>query len=108
MPASASPANRYTFDPAKGKALLAEAGYTAAEAAVVQGHDLDLGLGPDAAAADERVPAGEPQAGLRRRREFEAVEWQVLLNAARADARRPPLHGAHGAQRQLAVVATSA
>ena len=31
------------------------------EAAVVQGHDLDLRFGPDAAAADERGAAGEPQ-----------------------------------------------
>ena len=38
------------------------------EAAVVQGDDLDLRLRPDAAAADERVPAGQSQAGLRRQR----------------------------------------
>ena len=89
------PKNRYTFDPAKGKALLAEAGYTPAEAADLQGDDLDLGLGPDAAAADERVPAGEPQAGLRRRRGLQrgrmagAAERQPRA-ARRARASRAP------------------
>ena len=56
------PQNRYRLDAARGRALLAEAGYTAAAAAARQDRHLHLRLRPDAAAADERVPAAVPAA----------------------------------------------
>ena len=102
-PAFGKPENRYTFDPAKGKKLLAEAGFTDKKPLSLQGDDLDLGLGPDAAAADERGAAGEPQAGLqcrragRRRRMAGAAERQPRR------ARQPDAERRDGAQRQLAV-----
>jgi hypothetical protein len=46
-PGFGNPANRYGFDPAKGKALLAEAGYTAAKP-LSFAHDRHLSGGPDA------------------------------------------------------------
>ena len=52
----------------QGQEAAGRGGLHRQEAALLQGHDLDLGLGPDAAAADERGAAGEPQAGLQRRR----------------------------------------
>ena len=63
-----NPANRYGFDPAKGKALLAQAGYTAMKPLSFKGDDLDLRLRPDVTLADERVSAGQSQASVRRQR----------------------------------------
>ena len=63
-----NPVNRYGFDPAKGKALLAEAGYTAQKPLSFKVMISTSGLRPDVAAADERVPAGQSETGLRRQR----------------------------------------
>jgi peptide/nickel transport system substrate-binding protein len=52
--------------PRQGQGAVGGSRLYGAKAAVVQGPDLDLGLRPDAAAADERIPAGQPEAGLRR------------------------------------------
>ncbi len=98
------PHNHYGFDPAKGKALLAEAGYGPAKPLVVQGDDQQQRQRADGAAADERVPAGEPGPGLRR-------EGRVRRGGVAGAADRQPLGpgqpgaaGRGGAERQLAVV----
>ena len=54
-----NPSFKPTYDPDAAKKLLAEAGYGPGQAAVVQGRHLDIRLGPDAAVADERIPAAE-------------------------------------------------
>ena len=58
------PTFKLKYDPAEAKKLLEEAGYaTATSRWCVKIADLALGLGPDAAAADERVRAAEPRRG---------------------------------------------
>ena len=72
---------------------------TGREAAGLQGDGLDLGLGPDAAAADERGPAGEPEGGVRRQGR---VQRRRVAGAAERGARRrrqPELARRDGAQR---------
>ena len=61
------PEKRYGFDPAKGKALLAAAGFTPQKPLKFKVMISASGLGPDAAAADERIHAAEPEGGLRGR-----------------------------------------
>ena len=65
-----------------------------AEAAVVQGDDLDLRLRPDAAAADERVPAGQSQAGLRRQCRVRRGGMAGAAQRRPATPDSPALHGA--------------
>jgi ABC-type transport system substrate-binding protein len=81
-PAFGKPENRYTFDPAKAKKLLAEAGFTDKKPLSFKVMISTSGRA-DAAAADERGTAenrSRPAASTW----VDAVEWQVLLNAGRA------------------------
>ena len=63
-----NPKFQIKYDPAAAKKLMQEAGHSAGEAAQGEGADLRLGLGPDAADADERVHAAGAQGVLLRRR----------------------------------------
>ena len=99
-----TPVNRYKFDPAKGKALLAEAGYTPAKPLSFKAHDLEFRLGADAAAADERVPAAESERGLRRQRRVRRDRMAGAADGGARHARQPESARRHGAQYQLAVV----
>lgn len=90
-----SPKNRYTFDPAKGKALLAEAGYTAAKPLAFKVMVSTSGSGQMMP-----LPMNEfVQASLKDacgvNVEINAVEWQVLLTAGRATPDAPTLAGAN-------------
>jgi ABC-type transport system substrate-binding protein len=66
-PRFGAPQNRYRLDPARGRALLTEAGYGAQRPPMPEDRDLAFGLRPDAAAPDEQVFAAEPARELRRR-----------------------------------------
>jgi peptide/nickel transport system substrate-binding protein len=89
-----NPINRYGFDPAKGKALLAAAGYTAQK-------PLSFKVMISTSGSGQMVPLPMNeylQDNLKQacgvNVEFDAVEWQVLLNAVRATPDSPTLHGA--------------
>ena len=87
------PANHYKFDPAKGKALLAEAGYTAAKPLSFKVMISNSGSG-------QMLPLPMNEFLQQNLKEacgvdvaFDVVEWQVLLNAARATPDSPSLQG---------------
>ena len=102
-PAFGNPENRYTFDPAKGKKLLAEAGYTDKK-------PLSFKVMISTSGSGQMLPLPMNEALQENLKQacgvdvqVEAVEWQVLLNASRAVPDDPTLKGAMGAQCQLAV-----
>jgi peptide/nickel transport system substrate-binding protein len=89
-----SPVNRYKFDPAKGKALLAEAGYTPAKPLSFKAMISNSGSG-------QMLPLPMNEFLQQNLKEdcgvnvgFDVVEWQVLLTAARATPDSPSLQGA--------------
>jgi peptide/nickel transport system substrate-binding protein len=89
-----SPENRYGFDPAKGKALLAQAGYSAAK-------PLSFKVMISASGSGQMLPLPMNeylQENLKRacgvNVEFDVVDWNVLFNAGRLTRDAPALHGA--------------
>ena len=89
-----SPLNRYGFDPAKGKALLAAAGYT-------EQKPLSLKVMISTSGSGQMLPLPMNeylQENLKQacgvNVEFDVVEWQVLLTAVRQTPDNPALHGA--------------
>jgi ABC-type transport system substrate-binding protein len=89
-----NPANHYKFDPAKGKALLAEAGYT-----LEKPLSFKVMISPSGSGQMLPLPMNEfVQENLKQacgvQVEFEVVEWQVLLTSARATPDSPGLKGA--------------
>lgn len=93
-PAFGNPEHRYNFDPAKGKKLLAEAGYTDKK-------PLSFKVMISTSGSGQMLPL--PMNELLQENlkqacgvdvQVEAVEWQVLLNAARAVPDSPSLNGA--------------
>jgi len=91
-----SPVNHYKFDPAKGKALLAEAGYGPAK-------PLSFKVMISTSGSGQMLPLPMNeflQENLKQSCgvtvEFDVVEWQVLLTAARAVPDSPSLHGVMG------------
>jgi ABC-type transport system substrate-binding protein len=93
-PAFGKPVNRYTFDPAKGKALLAEAGYSAQK-------PLSFKVLISASGSGQMLPL--PMNELLQQNlkqacgvdvKFDVVEWQVLSSAARLAPDNPGLYGA--------------
>jgi len=91
-----APANRYTFDAAKGKALLAEAGFTAAK-------PLSFKMMISNSGSGQMLPLPMNEYLQQNLKEacgvdvqFEIVEWQVLLTAARATPDSPSLLGTMG------------
>jgi ABC-type transport system substrate-binding protein len=90
------PVNRYKFDAAKGKALLAEAGYTAAKPLSFKVMISNSGSG-------QMLPLPMNEFLQQNLKEacgvdvkFDVVEWQVLLTNARATPDAPALQGAMG------------
>jgi peptide/nickel transport system substrate-binding protein len=88
-----SPANHYKFDPAKGKALLAEGGFTPANPL-----SFKIMISPSGSGQMLPLPMNEfLQENLKEscgvKVEFETVEWQVLLTSARSTPDSPSLKG---------------
>ena len=91
-----APKNHYGFDPAKGKALLAEAGYGA-------GKPLSFKVMISSSGSGQMLPLPMNeflQENLKQSCDvdvaFNVVEWQVLLNASRALPDAPSLQGSLG------------
>jgi peptide/nickel transport system substrate-binding protein len=89
-----NPTQRYGLDPAKGKALLAEAGYTAQKPL-----SFKVMISTSGSGQMLPLPMNEyMQESLRQNCgvnvEFDAVEWQLLLTAVRQTPDAPALHGA--------------
>lgn len=87
------PENRYSFDPAKGKKLLAEAGFTASKPL-----SFKVMISTSGSGQMSPLPMNEfLQANLKEacgvNVEFNVSEWQVLLNAIRATPDSPSLSG---------------
>ncbi|RVU18047.1 ABC transporter substrate-binding protein [Methylobacterium oryzihabitans] len=90
-----NPQNRYKLDPQKGKALLEAAGYTAKAPLALKAMISTSGSGQM-----QPLPMNEfLQESLKQNCNvdvsFNVVEWQVLLNAARAAPDAPQLQGAN-------------
>src|SRR5260221_8015606 len=93
-PAFGKPENRYTFDPVKGKKLLAEAGYTDKK-------PLSFKLMISTSGSGQMLPLPMNEALQENLKtacnvdvQVEAVEWQVLLTVGRAMPNDPSLKGA--------------
>ncbi|MEA2800661.1 MAG: hypothetical protein QOE49_756 [Rhodospirillaceae bacterium] len=93
-PAFGNPENRYTFDPAKGKKLLAEAGYTDKK-------PLSFKVMISTSGSGQMLPLPMNEALQENLKQacnvdvaVDAVEWQVLLTAGRAVPDSPSLNGA--------------
>lgn len=88
------PVNRYAFDPAKGKALLAEAGFTPQKPL-----SFKVMISTSGSGQMSPLPMNEfLQASLKEacgvNVDFNVTEWQVLLNSMRALPDAPSLGGA--------------
>jgi peptide/nickel transport system substrate-binding protein len=88
-----NPVNRYAFDPAKGKALLAEAGYTAAKPLSFKVMISNSGSGQMLPLPMNEYLQQNLKEACGVDVDFDVVEWQVLLTAARATPDSPNLHG---------------
>jgi peptide/nickel transport system substrate-binding protein len=93
-PAFGKPENHYTFDPAKGKKLLAEAGFTDKK-------PLSFKVMISTSGSGQMLPLPMNEALQENLKQacdvdvkVDAVEWQVLLNASRAVPDSPSLNGA--------------
>jgi len=89
-----SPVNHYKFDPAKGKALLAEAGYSAAKPLAFKAMISNSGSGQMLPLPMNEFLQENLKDACGVNVEFDVVEWQVLLTAARATPDSPSLQGA--------------
>jgi len=89
-----NPVNRYKFDPAKGKALLAEAGYTPAKPLSFKAMISNSGSGQMLPLPMNEFLQQNLKEACGVTVEFDVVEWQVLLTAARATPDSPSLQGA--------------
>jgi len=93
-PAFGNPVNRYGFDPAKGKALLAEAGYTPQKPLSFKVIISNSGSGQMVPLPMNELLQENLKEACGVNVEFDVVEWQVLLNAGRLPPDNPGLHGA--------------
>ena len=90
------PVNDYKFDPAKGKALLAEAGYTAAKPLSFKMMISTSGSGQMLPLPMNEFVQQSLKEACNVAVEYDVVEWQVLLNAGRAAPDSAGLHGVMG------------
>ncbi len=95
-PAFGKPENKYTFDPAKGKKLLAEAGFDDKK-------PLSFKVMISTSGSGQMLPLAMNEALQENLKQacnvdvkVDAVEWQVLLNASRAAPDAAMLNGAMG------------
>lgn len=79
-----SPKNRYTFDAAKGKALLAEAGFTEAKPLTLKVMISSSGSGQMLPMPMNEYLQENLKQACNVDLSFNVVEWQVLLNSSRA------------------------
>jgi peptide/nickel transport system substrate-binding protein len=89
-----SPVNHYKFDPAKGKALLAEAGYSAAKPLAFKVMISNSGSGQMLPLPMNEFLQENLKDSCGVNVEFDVVEWQVMLTAGRAAPDSPSLQGA--------------
>src|SRR5580700_3635727 len=89
-----NPVNRYGFDPAKGKALLAEAGYTPAKPLSFKALISNSGSGQMLPLPMNEFLQQNLKEACGVTVEFDVIEWQLLLTAARATPDSPSLQGA--------------
>jgi peptide/nickel transport system substrate-binding protein len=87
------PVNRYSFDPAKGKALLAEAGYTAAKPLTFKVMISTSGSGQMLPLPMNEFLQENLKDSCGVNIQFEVAEWTVLLTAARLPPDDPGLRG---------------
>ncbi len=89
-----SPVNRYSFDPAKGKALLAQAGYTPEKPLSFKVMISSSGSGQMLPLPMNEYMQENLKQSCNVQIDFETVEWQVLLTQARSTPDAPSLRGA--------------
>jgi len=89
-----APVNRYKFDPAKGKTLLTEAGYSAAKPLSFKVLISNSGSGQMLPLPMNEYLQQNLKEACGVNVEFDVIEWQVLLTAARATPDSPNLRGA--------------
>jgi peptide/nickel transport system substrate-binding protein len=88
-----NPVNRYGFDPAKGKALLAEAGYTASTPLSFKVMISTSGSGQMQPLLMNEYLQENLSDACGVKVELDAVDWTVLTNAIRRVPDSPTLHG---------------
>ncbi len=88
------PQNHYGFDPARGKALLAEAGFTAAKPLSFKVMISNSGSGQMVPLPMNEFLQENLASACGVKVEFSVVEWQVLLTASRQAPDSPSLQGA--------------
>ena len=91
-----SPANHYSFDPAKGKALLAEAGYGPTKPLNFKVMISTSGSGQMLPLPMNELLQENLKQACNVTVEYNVVEWQVLLTASRAVPDSPSLQGSMG------------
>jgi ABC-type transport system substrate-binding protein len=89
-----NPVNHYKFDPAKGKALLAEAGYTSDKPLSFKVMISTSGSGQMLPLPMNEFLQENIKQSCGVNVEFDVIEWQVLLTLARATPDSPNLKGA--------------